>query len=112
MKTEIFEKLKTAIKRDSSDTNLEQVSFIAKYCNYELNFYANEEDNHSLVIEHCGYTISNKWYEEILTEDQLVQLNALIDNELEEINNNIRYENSEGFTDSHESTGHSQSDFY
>lgn len=112
MKTEIFNELIKVVKRDTKDTEIQQIGFIAKYCNYELNFYADEETSHELTIEHCGYTIGSKWYEETLTLEQEEQLQTIIDNEVIEVTNNIKIENLQGFRDSYESTGTSPSDFY
>lgn len=85
-----------------------------------MSFYAEEENAHELVVEHCGYTVSDKWYEETLTPEQEKELQSIVNYEIVVVVKNIKEEEVENnrslfdgyFGDDYESTGTSQSDFY
>jgi len=107
-----FNKIVENLKRDSNDTDLQSITFIGKYCNYQLSFYAEEETNHEVVIQDFGYSQGSKYYECALNEEQITKLQCVVDIEIKIVEDNIKNENSEGFTDDYESPGHKQSDFY
>lgn len=108
----IFNELVKNLKRDSHDTDLQSIGFKSKYSNYELYFYAEEENNHELVLSDFDYSQGVRFYECFLNEEQITKLQCIIDVEVLVILDNIKSENSEGFSDDYESTGHTQSDFY
>lgn len=110
--TNIFNELVKNLKRDSNDTDLQSITFISKYCNYELSFYAEEDTNHEINVQDFGYSQGSKYYECSLNDEQITKLQCIVDIEVKIIEDNIKNENSEGFTDDYESTGHKQSDFY
>ena len=107
-----FNKIVENLKRDSNDTGLQSITFISKYCGYELKFYAEEENNHEVIVQDFGYSQGSKYYECALNDEQITKLQCIVDIEIKIIEDNIKNENSEGFTDDYESTGHKQSDFY
>lgn len=110
--TNIFNELVKNLKRDSNDTDLQSITFISKHCGYELGFCAEEDTNYELQLGDFGYTQGNKFYECFLNDEQILKLQCIIDIEVKIIEDNIKNENSEGFSDDYDSTGHSQSDFY
>ena len=104
MKTETFNALLSNLKRDTNDTDL-SLGMIAKWQTYELNVYCEDA---GLMQAEC----TDKDKEVELNSAQLLQIEKIFNDELYEIELNIKNENAIGFTDDYESTGHKQSDFY
>jgi len=104
MKTETFNALLSRLKRDTSDTDL-SLGMRAKRQNYELNVYC--EDAGEMQVECTCEDVEIQ-----LTGEQLWKIESVFNEELDQIEINIKNENAVGFTDDYESTGHKQSDFY
>lgn len=111
MKTETFNALLSRLKRYTSDTDL-SLGMRSKRQNYELNVYC--EDAGEMQVE-C--TCDGNNYS--LTGEQILEIEKLFNAELDEVEQNIKYEeiqnNDDGFgneRDTYESTGTKQSDFY
>jgi hypothetical protein len=104
MKTETFDKLIANLKRNTSDTDL-SLGMKAKWQTYELNVYC--EDAGQMTVE-C----TEQDNEVQLGGSQLQRIENIFIAELDQIEINAKYENTDGFTDDYESTGTKQSDFY
>ena len=104
MKTETFNALLSRLKRDTSDTDL-SLGMRAKRQNYELNVYC--EDAREMKVECTCEDV-----EVNLTMGQIERIQYVFNEQLDQIEINIKNENVDGFTDDYESTGTKQSDFY
>ena len=104
MKTETFNALLSRLKRDTSDTDL-SLGMRAKRQNYELNVYC--EDAGEMQVECTCEDV-----EVNLTMGQIERIQYVFNEQLDQIEINIKNENVDGFTDDYDSTGTKQSDFY
>jgi len=103
MKTEPFNALLSRLKRDTSDTDL-SLGMRAKRQNYELNVYCEDAGEMQVECTENDNVIN-------LTMDQIERIQYVFNEELDQIEINIKNENAVGFTDDYDSTGHKQSDF-
>jgi len=104
MKTETFNALLSRLKRDTSDTDL-SLGMRAKRQNYELNVYCEDAGDMQVECTENDNVIN-------LTMESIEIIQYFFNEELDQIEQNIKNENAVGFTDDYESTGHKQSDFY
>jgi len=107
MKTENFNNLFKRLERDSPETDL-NLEIISGWRNYSLRLFC--EDSEKMQVE-CF-----KGGEQLELTDQQFELCEKYFNEiLSEVKAEYKREHSDGFgeeTDTYESTGHKQSDFY
>jgi len=104
MKTETFNALLSRLKRDTSDTDL-SLGMRAKRQNYELNVYCEDAGDMQVECTENDNVVN-------LTMEAIERIQYLFNEELDQIEINIKNENAVGFTDDYDSTGHKQSDFY
>ena len=82
MEAKYFNKLITSLKLENDP---DCIAFSAKYQNYELSFYADENNN--LTVHNFGFTKRHNWVKLEPTKMQLAKLRFKIDQQLEILNN-------------------------
>ena len=82
METKYFEKLIENLKLENSQ---DCIAFSAKYQNYEMSFYSNEND--ILILEDFGFMKKQKWVQLEPTKMQLAKLQSKINEQREFLNN-------------------------
>lgn len=77
----VQEKLSQTISKAKSDDNgfgLEIISFKGKHHNYEVSFYANQENGHELEVEDFGRMYKGEWEQLNPTQNQIDQMQKII----------------------------------
>ena len=82
MEAKYFNKLITSLKLEN-DPNC--IAFSAKYQNYELSFYADENDN--VIVEDFGFMRRHNWVQLEPTKMQLAKMQTKINEQREILNN-------------------------
>lgn len=88
---QIFEKIISKIKRNTG-MDLEQIGFDCKYNNYRTNFYGNLEEDYQLRVEDFGLMKESKWIQLEPTEIQLNIMQNIINDEIEQVEEEIKRE--------------------
>ena len=85
MEAKYFNKLITSLKLENDP---DCIAFSAKYQNYELSFYADENDN--VIVDNFGFTKRHNWVQLEPTKMQLAKLQTKIDEQLKILKNEAK----------------------